>query len=177
MKAIKFFAIAILFSGVSVMASAQTTHQNPQATGTATASATIVTPISIVKAGDLAFGNIIADANGGTVTVTSAGVISHSGVVAPSVKGTSSAASFTVTGLAGATYAIGLPADNAVILKKVGAGADATEQMKLTAFTENATKTLTGGTETFRVGATLNVVAGQVAGDYTATFNVIVNYN
>ena len=173
MKAIKFFAVAILFSGVSVMASAQ----NPQATGTANASATIVTPISIVKAGDLAFGNIIADANGGTVTVTSAGVISHSGVVAPSVKGTSSAASFTVTGLAGATYAIGLPADNAVILKKVGAGADATEQMKLTAFTENATKTLTGGTETFGVGATLNVVTGQVAGDYTATFNVIVNYN
>ena len=171
MKAIKFFAIAILFSGVSVMASAQ----NPEAT--ATASATIVTPISIKKTDDLAFGNIIADADGGTVTVTSAGVISHSGVVAPSVKGTSSAASFTVTGLTGATYAIGLPADNAVILKKDGSSTDPKEQMKLTAFTEKATKILTGGTETFGVGATLNVVAGQVAGTYTSNFNVTVNYN
>lgn len=173
MKAIKFFAIAILFSGVSVMASAQ----NPQATGTANASATIVTPISINKVADLAFGNIIADADGGTVTVTPAGAITHTGVAAPSVAGTSSASSFKVDGLVGATYAITLPADNAVILKKDGTATVATEQMKLTDFKNNANKTLAGGTETFGVGATLNVVAGQVAGNYTATFNVIVNYN
>ena len=173
MKAIKFFALAVIFSGVSVMATAQ----NPTFTGTANASATIVTPISIVKQGDLAFGNIIADADGGTVTVSSAGVIERSGVAAPSIAGTSSAASFKVDGLAGATYSIGLPADNAIILKKDGTSTVATEQMKLTGFTNNAKKTLTSGTETFGVGATLNVIAGQVAGNYTATFDVTVNYN
>ncbi|WRQ32742.1 DUF4402 domain-containing protein [Bacteroidales bacterium MB20-C3-3] len=173
MKAIKFFAIAILFSGVSVMASAQ----NPKATGEASASATIVTPISILWQRDLAFGNIIASAEGGSVTVNPDGAIDHSGVKAPSIAGITSSASFKVDGMADATYAITLPADNAVILKKDGKSTVATEQMKLTGFSNNATKKLTGGTETFEVGATLNVVAGQVAGDYTATFNVIVNYN
>ena len=167
MKAIKFFAIAILFSGVSVMASAQ----NPTATGTANASATIVKPISIEKQGDLAFGNIIASAEGGTVTVKTDGGIEHNGVKAPSIAVTTSAASFKVEGLVGATYAISLPANDAIILKS------GENEMKLTGFKTNATKVLTDGSETFKVGATLNVGAKQAAGSYTATFPVVVNYN
>ena len=167
MKAIKFFAIAILFSGVSVMASAQ----NPQATGTANASATIVTPISIVKAGDLAFGNIVASAAGGTVTVGTNGQATRTGVAAPSIVGTVTAAQFKVTGMSGSTYAISLPANDAIILKS------GENEMKLTGFSNNATKVLTDGSETFYVGATLNVGANQAAGSYTATFPVVVNYN
>jgi hypothetical protein len=51
--------------------------------------------------------------------------------------------------------------------------------MKISTFTSNSTKKLTAGTETFGVGATLNLNASQPAGVYTnATgFNVMVNYN
>ncbi|MDD3272752.1 MAG: DUF4402 domain-containing protein, partial [Bacteroidales bacterium] len=68
-------------------------------------------------------------------------------------------------------YAISLPADDAIILKS------GVNEMKLTGFINNATKVLTDGSETFSVGATLNVGANQVAGSYTATFPVVVNYN
>ncbi len=40
-----------------------------------------------------------------------------------------------------------------------------------------ATPTLVGGSDTFNVGATLNVGAAQVAGTYSGTFAVTVNYN
>jgi hypothetical protein len=45
--------------------------------------------------------------------------------------------------------------------------------------TPTPTGTLTGGTETLRVGATLNVGASQPAGTYVSgtPFTVTVNYN
>ena len=172
MKAIKFFAIAILFSGVSVMASAQ----NPQATGTAKATATIVVPISIENAGDLAFGNIIADADGGTVTVTPAGAITYTGVKAPSMQaGTTSAAEFNVTGANNYTFSITLPSTS----HEIKSGSNT---MSVTDFTSTPTPTGTlsaTGSATVKVGATLNVSAGQAAGTYESVtpFEVRVNYN
>jgi hypothetical protein len=167
MKAIKFFALAVIFSGVSVMASAQ----NPTQTATADASATIVAAIEIVKEADLAFGNIVASAAGGTVKVGTNGEANRTDVAAPSIVGTVTAARFKVTGMSGSTYAITLPADDAIILKS------GVNEMKLTGFINNATKILTDGSDTFNVGATLNVGANQAVGSYTATFPVIVNYN
>ncbi len=37
--------------------------------------------------------------------------------------------------------------------------------------------TLVGGSDTFSVGATLNVGAAQASGTYSGTFPVTVNYN
>ena len=138
----------------------------------AQASATIITPIDITKSVDLAFGNIIASGTAGTVTVDLAdGRTYTGGADFPTVSGTVSSAEFTVTGFTGSVYSITLPADNAIKLS--GAGDD----MNLTGFNHNATEVLTTGTETFQVGATLNVNADQLAGEYTNTFDVIVNYN
>ncbi len=46
-------------------------------------------------------------------------------------------------------------------------------------FTDDAgaIPTLVGGSDTFNVGATLNVGATQAAGTYSGTFDVTVNYN
>ena len=147
-----------------------------QSSATATATATIVTPITITKTSDMNFGNVAVQAStGGTVVMTAAGVRTPtSGVTLPGAAGTVSAASFTVNGQSGYTYAITLPAS--VTLTDA-----ASHSMNVSNFTSTptATGTLTGGTETLNVGATLNVVAAQAAGVYTSAtpFTVTVNYN
>jgi spore coat protein U-like protein len=61
-----FMLLAVAFLAFAGSAFAQNS-----ATGTATASARIIAPISITKCGDLSFGNIIGSTAGGTVTVAS----------------------------------------------------------------------------------------------------------
>jgi hypothetical protein len=167
--------LIVLFAGLFMMTIAvqNVNADNPQASATADATAVIITPIDIAWQGDLAFGNIIASADAGTVTVDNNDSRSNSGgATFPSVPGTISSAEFKVTGLANVVYTITLPADN--VIKLEGTGVD----MNLTAFTHNATEVLdAGGEELFKVGATLNVNGNQAAGEYTGEFNVIVNYN
>jgi hypothetical protein len=144
---------------------------------TATATATIVTPLSITHVTgtdtELSFGNIIADADGGTVVISPAGAQTLTGLTAPSIPGTISAASFTVTGMDGATYAITLPGSHTI--------SSGGNNMTVDNFSSNpsGTGTLTGGTQALSVGARLTVGSAQAAGTYTnaAGFTVTVNYN
>jgi hypothetical protein len=142
-------------------------------TTTASATAVIVSPITITRDADLSFGNIIADADGGTVTVDPAGTRTLTGLTSPSITGTITAASFTVAGLTDATYSITLPASHTISF----GGNDMTVDTFTS--TPSGTGTLTGGTETLNVGATLTVGSNQPAGTYTnaAGFDVTVNYN
>lgn len=160
----KILAISVLMLAFSAGIFAQ---------ATATASAVIVAPISITQTADMSFGNIIAGAGAGTVVLTPAGVRTPTGVTFPSVGGTVTAASFTVSGLSGATYSISLPLTHNIV-----SGANS---MVVNAFTStpSGTGTLTGGSQVLNVGATLNVGAAQPAGSYTsaAGFLVTVNYN
>jgi hypothetical protein len=146
-----------------------------QATATSPASATIVSPISILKTIDMDFGNVaVQAAAGGTVVLTPASSrTSTGGVTLPATAGTVAAASFTVTGATGYTYAITLPATATI--------SNGGNNMTVDGFTStpSATGILTTGTQTLLVGATLNVGAGQAAGVYTTAtpFSVTVNYN
>ena len=170
MKSIKFFAVAILFSGVSVISSAQVT-------ATAKASSTIVTPIGIAQTVDMNFGNVaINSTTAGTVVLAPAGTrTSTGGVTLPATAGTVAAAEFNVTGANDYTFSITLPSTS----HEIKSGSNT---MSVTNFT--STPTLTGtlsaaGSATVKVGATLNVSAGQAAGTYTSVtpFEVTVNYN
>lgn len=164
----KFFALAIVMLAFSAATFAQVS-------ATATASATIITPIAIVNAADMNFGNVAVNASLGTVVLTPAGTRSVTGgCTLPAVTGTVTAAAFTVTGLAAATYAITLPA----ALTTISNGGN-TMTVDTWTSTPVATGTLTGGTDNLRVGATLHVGASQAAGSYTsaAPFTVTVNYN
>jgi hypothetical protein len=157
-------AVATLSAG-SAFAQANTASAN------ANASARVVAAITLTKTADLNFGDVVAGASLGTVVMTPAGVRSATGGTTLGNGGTAAAAAFNVGGVALATYAITLPAGPIVI--SFGAN-----NMNVTAFTgSKATGTLTGGADSFTVGATLNVAASQVAGSYTATFPVSVNYN
>lgn len=147
-----------------------------QVTASATAEATILEPIAISKTVDMNFGNLAVNASPGTIELTPASVRTATGGVTflPSSPGTVTAASFTVTGLAAATYSITLPATPTVI-------SNAGNDMTVDTWTSDPTPTgtLTGGSETLNVGATLNVPASSPSGVYTSAtpFNVTVNYN
>ena len=51
------------------------------------------------------------------------------------------------------------------------------DTMTLSAFTSDVASALSGGAETFNVGATLAVGINQSTGAYTGTYLVTVNYN
>ncbi len=146
-----------------------------QATANASASADVVTPITIAKVADISFGNVAVKSDaGGTVVMDTEGVTTKTGdVTLPATAGTVTAASFTVEGEAGYTYAITLPVSATIT------DAISSTTMELSDFqsSPSGTGTLTAGTETLKVGATLTVGAGQTSGAYTGSFDVTVNYN
>jgi hypothetical protein len=167
-KVIATAVIAISFSNGSFA----------QATATAAASATIITPISIVKNIDLNFGNVAVSASlAGTVVLAPAGTRTTGGaggVTLPVENGTVAAANFTVSGQATYTYAITLPSSATI--------SSGSNTMTVNGFTSTPSTTGTlssGGTQTLLVGATLNVTAAQAAGTYTNSTGVpvTVNYN
>lgn len=141
------------------------------ATDTAVATATIMTPISITKNVDLAFGDVYPDAVAtGTVTVDTTGARTAAGGAALGATA-GSAAQFTVNGEPNATYVLTLPA--APVTMTSGANS-----MTIDTFSDDGTYTLDGtGAETVNVGATLNVGAGQAAGIYTGSVTVTATYN
>jgi hypothetical protein len=141
------------------------------ATATANGTATVIAPMAITKTLDLRFGKFAPGATAGTVLMTTAGVRSATGGVVLSALNAGGAASFNVTGDTTATYAITLPASVTLT--------DGTNNMTLDALTSNPSGTgaLTAGTQTLLVGGTLNVGISQVAGAYTAAFDVTVEYN
>ena len=169
------------FSKVLAIASiliAGSTASFAQATATASASATIITPITIVKNVDMNFGNVAVSATiAGTAILAPAGTRTTGGaggVTLPATTGTVAAASFTVSGQANYTYAITLPSTT-----NITSGGNT---MVVNAFTSSpaTTGTLSSlGSQTLNVGATLNVNAAQAPGTYTNATGVpvTVNYN
>ena len=161
-----------LIAAVVLVAVAATA--NAQVTGTATGSATIITPIAITKTVDMNFGNIAVGASLGTVVLATDNTRTKSGgVTLPAAAGTVTAAQFTVTGLGTSTFSITLPTTYSI--------ASGANTMNIDTFTSTPSGigTLIGGSLTIKVGATLDVAASQAAGSYTngTGFPVVVNYN
>ena len=148
-----------------------------QSTATANVTATILQPITISKTIDMNFGNASVSAALGTIILNPLSSRSASGGVLflTSAPGTITAASFTVTGYANATYTITLP----LIATTVKFGGNT---MLVDNWTSSPTATglLNGtGDQTLNVGATLHVAGNQAVGVYAQTvpFSVTVNYN
>jgi len=138
-------------------------------TESANASATLVSPITLTKQADLDFGRLSSGAAGGTAVVSSAGARSVTGDVVEE-GGTPTSADFDITGESGLTYDITLPTSISIT-----SGGDS---MTVNTFTDDkgGSGTLTGGSDSFSVGATLNVAASQNTGTYTGTFDVTCAY-
>ena len=146
------------------------------ASDTATTSATVVTPIAIVDAQNLNFGEFAAG-TGGTVVLTTGGAASATGDVVLT-GGTATAAQFTVTGQADASFSIGIADDDLTHTDNVTTMALATtHDLDGTSQDNPASGTLTSGTQTIYVGGTLTVGNAQTTGVYSGTITATVNYN
>jgi hypothetical protein len=173
MKKFTFFAAIAMIAFTTTNSFAQST-----ASTTAASSATVITPITITKAGDMNFGNLVATAAGGAIVLSTANARSgDAAILLGTQNGTVTAASFTVTGETAFTYAITLPTGTFNV-----SNSDATPAtMAVGTFVSspNATGTLTAGTETLKVGATITLLADQASGVYTnaADLAVTVYYN
>jgi hypothetical protein len=147
------------------------------ATTQASSSGTVVAPIAITKAADMAFGSFAA-ASGGSVIVSTSGIRTFGGGVL-AMGGTPAAAKFDVTGEGTATYTISVVGDATLI-----SGADT---MAFEVYTDltgaNATTgtvalgALTAGAQSIVVGGKLTVAGAQPTGTYTGNITATVEYN
>ncbi len=163
MKKITF----ILFALIAGTTFAQTTAE-------AIASADIVSPLTITKAADFNFGKV-SNVTGGTVTIDPDNSLNASSDAVFIGSNTLTAASFTVTATDTYAYTVNLGGDITLTNQAVGNGG---ETMLVTDLNHNSTEEgVLSGTETFGVGGTLTVAAGQIPGHYEGTMTVGVSYN
>lgn len=166
-KLVTLVAVTASLAFASV-ASAQTSDS-----ATATATASIVAPISIARVTNLNFGSLVTDTAATTATVAANAAGTYSG--SATQLGSTTSASFTVTGHTGATFSV-VTAPNTVSL--VGPAGSTAMSAVLDRGCASGTCTLVGGTDTVFVGGTLSIGASQMAGTYTsAAFDVTVAYN
>ena len=169
--------IAKVFVAAAVVLGCSSTSSFAQASATASATANIITPITIALVTNMNLGNIaVSPTSGGTVVLgTGNSRTSTGGVTLPSTTGTVASASFTVSGTASFTYAITLPSS-----ATLSDGASHTMTMGTFTSSPSSTGTLSsGGTQTLTVGATLTVAAAQAPNSYSnaTAVPVTVNYN
>lgn len=149
-------------------------------TGT-TAGAVIITPVVLSQVTPLHFGVMaVLAGESGTCVLSSTGVRTATGGVNLSAQTpVATNAEYNVTGAASATYALTLPA--AITVSEPGGSSMIIDNL-LARFNgveaDAVTSVLTaGGTDSFKVGGTLIVSAGQTAAAYSGTFDVTVAYN
>lgn len=172
LKNLKFLTLAIAILGFT----ATSFSQNTASVTNSAAAATIHKPISLANTTALNFGGIVSSAAGGTVVLAAAtGVRTATGVTIPEgLKGTVAAGLFTVSGQNSAVYSITIPTAPITI---TGPGSKTMTVSTFTATKASGTIDATSGTDTFSVGATLNVGVNQDAGLYTGIYVVTVTYN
>ena len=131
--------------------------------------------ISITNTVGLGFGKF-ATSSAGTVTIAPNGLRSTSGgvILVPSDFGTT--AQFVVSGRSNQTFAISLPENDVVYLIN-GPNRMPVNSFRSSLHSEDTGTLSAGGTQTFFVGATLDVGSSQASGSYTGFFDVITNYN
>ena len=168
-------ALAVVLSARPAAAQSTTPATN------VTASATVVTPLTISSASALNFGTFAAGGTTGTVTISPSGSPrASSGGVTLVATSAGTASSVVLAGTPSTAFTLNLPGSTVSL---TGPGS----AMTLSNFTTNLSGTGLGGTGvggaigssgslTFAIGATLNVGANQAAGSYSATFPITVTY-
>lgn len=132
----------------------------------------IVAGVTLSKTQDLQFGSVVRSAKGGTVTINpNSDQISYSGVTRGQ-NFTYRAASFSSTGEPEYAYSISLP--KKVTLTRKG-GKQTMDVVDFT-YSNGAGHLSNKGTDTFKVGATLEVDGNQETGSYSGSFTVMVEY-
>lgn len=159
------FLIGIVAFTYSVKAQSGATAQ-----ATANVTATVVEIVTVTKNVDMDFGTFASGVTAGTISIETNGARNITGGVVALSNDVGSPATFTVNGPGNNSYFITLPASNIITITNSNSG----NQMVVKSFVHNATGVLSSGTETFNVGAILDVPASTPAGEYVGTFDVVV---
>lgn len=163
----KSILLYILFSFCGSISFCQT-----QATATFTASVHIIEPIGITTTSNMNFASLDAK-SGGSVILTPENERIISGGLELADGATVSAASFKVTGENGYSFSITLPKGEYLL-------SDGSETVIIRDFTSNYSEAeFSASTPEIKVGATLDIEAGQKPGNYKTltAIPVTVNYN
>ena len=137
------------------------------ATTSATAEVDILAPVTLSQTATLDFGVVAAAAAAGTVQLPNNSDTRICSVGLACV-GLANRGAFSVTGAN--TYTVVVTVDASTTL--TGGGAP----MTLNLDPSVSTLVATGAAQTFHVGGTLTVGAGQAAGTYSGTYNVSADY-
>jgi len=167
----KLLALFVVVLGFSAVSFGQTT-----ATATSSASATILAPLAISNTLPLNFGTIGASATTSTVTLAADNSrVVTGGATALGVGAPARAGVFAISGTPNALFTVVLPTTT---ISLTGPGVAMTILPADWSQDLGANPALSAlGAATLKVGAKLNVGAAQLAGNYTATYPVTVNYN
>ena len=172
---------ALFIAAIFVIATFAADEASAQTSATAAnvpASATIASAMGITKTVDLSFGSVSPAAGSvSTLILDEADGRTVAGGAALVLGGTVTSASFDVTGDNNATYAFTDP--GGITLNDGGVNNMTVNTWTALSVTSGtSTLTLDGtGADTMTLGATLNMLAAQPAGDYTGTFNLTIDYN
>ncbi len=156
--------IALLGAVVAALAS---TGANA-ATQTATADVEIIAAVTLTQDLGLDFGVVASSAAAGTVSL-STGSDTRTCSASVTCVGTAQRGQFTVSN-ATTGYTVGITVPASTSLTGPGAAMNLTLVPSITSFTS------TGAAQVFNVGGTLSIGANQVAGTYSATYNVSADY-
>jgi hypothetical protein len=166
-------SILLLSAMFAMVLSITVNAQQASSSANATASANIVSPLTIWKNSDLAFGNIASGPSWGSVSVDYYGSRwANGGVTLIEAGNYSSSAQFGITGYPYATFAISLP-----YAIQITNGSSYMQVDNFSADLGYGSSLDWYGNAYMSVGATLEVAPGQEPGLYTGSFDVTVNYN
>jgi hypothetical protein len=141
-----------------------------------TATATVIAPLSIVENTAMDFGSIAGGAAAGTVVMDATGGRTATGDAEIIAVSPGTAAIFTITGEALQVFSVSYT--DGTLTDTAGGN-----PMTVDTFTDTADGLLSAATESFTVGATLNVGVNQFADSYStanpsgASYTITVNYN
>ncbi|MCK5815841.1 MAG: DUF4402 domain-containing protein [Flavobacteriaceae bacterium] len=166
------FISSLILLGITFSANAQTS--------TSAASANLIAAMTITNTQVLHFGDLTIPTTASVVVMSTAGsrsVSSGDVVLISSDVGTE--ATFNMTGLAASTYDITLPSSDVTITNGVQTMLVNTF-LFLTTDASDAANPVTvpaAGSDSFAVGATLNMGTDEIAGSYTGDYDVTLAYN
>jgi hypothetical protein len=135
--------------------------------------AAAVIAIDLTANANLGFGQVVATATAGTVTVPPQGGRTSSGGVVLGNGFAASAAAFIVHGQPNAAYSITLP--SSCVLS--GGGSSMTADSFLSNPPSGQNLVGSAGTASFTAGATLHVGASQRSAAYSGTYAITVSYD
>lgn len=128
--------------------------------------------LSVAQTAELGFGAMTTGSTGGSASISTSGGRTCSGGVQCLATDAGGPARFTVSGDPLTNYTITLPSS-------VTLSDGASHSMTVDSFVDSLGGTGTtnlSGTDSFTVGATLQINAGQPVGGYSGEFTVTVNY-